>query len=172
MKFQNILIEEENASKIVVIDFGSSCFASETMYSYIQSRFYRAPEILMGMNYSYEIDMWSVGCMLPELRSGRAAFPGDSEADQLVCIAEVLCEPPKRMLDSCKRKDLFNDDGTIRILPNKSGILRSVGSRRIDDLFPVRSKDKPFVSFIENCLRWHPENRITPNEALLHPWLD
>ena len=172
LKLENILIEDEKAAKIVVIDFGSSCFASETMYSYIQSRFYRAPEVIMGMTYSYEIDMWSVGCILPELRSGKAAFPGDSEGDQLVCIAEVLCEPPKQMVESCKRKDLFHEDGSMKVLSNKSGTLRTIGSRRIDDLITVRSKDKPFVSFLEHCLRWDPCSRITPSEALLHPWLD
>lgn len=51
------------APDIKVIDFGSACHRSQRMYTYIQSRFYRSPEVLIGMKYSTEIDMWSFGCI-------------------------------------------------------------------------------------------------------------
>ena len=172
LKLENILLEDEKTNRIAIIDFGSSCFADATMYSYIQSRFYRAPEVILGLQYSYEIDLWSVGCILPELRSATAAFPGDSEVDQLACIAEVLGNVPRGMIESCKRKDLINADGTIKIVPNKSNELRTIGSKKINDLINARTKDKPFVDFIERCLRWDPLERIEVSDALQHPWLN
>jgi serine/threonine protein kinase len=59
-----------------VIDFGSSCRVTERVYSYIQSRFYRAPEVILGMPYGQQIDMWSLACILAELLTGQPIFPG------------------------------------------------------------------------------------------------
>jgi dual specificity tyrosine-phosphorylation-regulated kinase 2/3/4 len=62
-----------------VIDFGSSCFYNERIYTYIQSRFYRAPEIILGIPYTTGIDMWSFGCIMAELYTGYPLFPGENE---------------------------------------------------------------------------------------------
>lgn len=59
-----------------VIDFGSSCFEGEQVYSYIQSRFYRSPEVMLGLGYATAIDMWSLACILAELYTGYPLFPG------------------------------------------------------------------------------------------------
>ena len=59
-----------------VIDFGSSCFEDERLYTYIQSRFYRSPEVLLGLPYGPAIDVWSMACILAELLTGFPLFPG------------------------------------------------------------------------------------------------
>jgi dual specificity tyrosine-phosphorylation-regulated kinase 2/3/4 len=76
MKPENLLLKQQNKSGIKVIDMGSSCKANEIMYTYIQSRFYRAPEIIMGIDYTSAIDMWSFGCIMCELYTGQPIFPG------------------------------------------------------------------------------------------------
>jgi serine/threonine protein kinase len=58
------LLRAPNKSGIKVIDFGSSCFEEERVYTYIQSRFYRSPEVILGLPYDVGIDMWSLGCIL------------------------------------------------------------------------------------------------------------
>jgi dual specificity tyrosine-phosphorylation-regulated kinase 2/3/4 len=60
-----------------MIDFGSSCFADQKMYTYIQSRYYRAPEVILGLDYSVEIDMWSFGCVAAELKLSYPIFSGE-----------------------------------------------------------------------------------------------
>lgn len=70
LKPENILLQEINNYSIKVIDFGSSCFDDEKLYAYIQSRYYRAPEIILGLGYNVQIDMWSFGCILAELYTG------------------------------------------------------------------------------------------------------
>lgn len=59
------------------------------VYTYIQSRFYRSPEVILGHPYSMAIDMWSLGCILAELYTGYPLFPGESEVEQIACIMEV-----------------------------------------------------------------------------------
>lgn len=81
LKPENILLKTESKSGIKIIDFGSSCFDNERVYTYIQSRFYRSPEIILGISYHTEIDMWSFGCIICELFTGIPIFPGESEAE-------------------------------------------------------------------------------------------
>jgi dual specificity tyrosine-phosphorylation-regulated kinase 2/3/4 len=71
-------LREYNKSGIKIIDFGSSCFEKETLYTYIQSRYYRAPEITLGIGYNCAIDIWSTGCILAELYTGVPVFPGEN----------------------------------------------------------------------------------------------
>jgi dual specificity protein kinase YAK1 len=73
-----------------VIDFGSACHERQTVYTYIQSRFYRSPEVLLGIPYTAAIDMWSLGCIAVELFLGLPLFPGTSEYNQITRIVEML----------------------------------------------------------------------------------
>ena len=66
-----------------------------TVYVYIQSQFYQSPEVILGMNYHMAINMWSLGCILVELKTGFPIFPGESEQKQLSYIMEVLGLPDK-----------------------------------------------------------------------------
>lgn len=75
---------------IKIIDFGSACFENSTVYTYIQSRFYRSPEVLIGMTYDSAIDMWSLGCIAAELFLGLPLFPGTSEYNQLWRVVDML----------------------------------------------------------------------------------
>ncbi|KAG6837514.1 hypothetical protein H0H93_008439 [Arthromyces matolae] len=93
--------------QIKVIDFGSACHERQTVYTYIQSRFYRSPEVLLGMSYTAAIDMWSLGCIAVELFLGLPLFPGTSEYNQLTRIIDMLGLPPLSMLNTGKQTSQF-----------------------------------------------------------------
>ncbi|KAI0622465.1 Serine/threonine-protein kinase minibrain [Pyrenophora tritici-repentis] len=92
---------------IKIIDFGSACDERQTVYTYIQSRFYRSPEVLLGLPYSAAIDMWSLGCIVVELFLGLPLFPGSSEYNQVSRITEMLGLPPHWMLEMGKQSGEF-----------------------------------------------------------------
>ena len=79
--------------------FGSACFEGHTSHSYIQSRFYRSPEVLIGLPYDSAIDIWSLGCIAAELFLGLSSLPGAHEHDQSVRINEMIANIPEWMLE-------------------------------------------------------------------------
>lgn len=109
LKPENILLKSLQSPQIKVIDFGSACHERQTVYTYIQSRFYRSPEVLLGMSYTASIDMWSLGCIAVELFLGLPLFPGTSEYNQLTRIIEMLGMPPMSMLNTGKQVSQFFD---------------------------------------------------------------
>lgn len=64
------MLVKNQPQKLKIIDFGTSCYSDQILYSYIQSRYYRAPEVMLGIKYTSAIDIWSIGCILFELFTG------------------------------------------------------------------------------------------------------
>lgn len=187
LKPENVLLKQPGRSGIKVIDFGSSCFENQRVYSYIQSRFYRAPEVILGGKYGTAIDMWSLGCILAELLTGYPLLPGEDEADQLACIVELIGMPPPKLLDQSKRaKTFISSKGhprycTSTTLPDGTTVLNGGRSRRGKMRGPPGSRewsnalkscdDLLFIDFLKGCLEWDPALRLTPPAALRHAWL-
>nr|XP_026694893.1 dual specificity tyrosine-phosphorylation-regulated kinase 2 [Ciona intestinalis] len=187
LKPENILLKQQGRSGIKVIDFGSSCYEHQRVYTYIQSRFYRAPEVILGGRYGMPIDMWSFGCILAELLTGYPLLPGEDEADQLACSIELLGMPPRRLLDQSKRAKNFISskghprycqvttlsDGSTVLGPGRSrrGKLRGPPGQR-EWVTALKGCDDPlFTDFLRRCLDWDPAARMTPSQALRHSWL-
>jgi len=126
LKPENILlkIDKDNTKNDIIIkitDFGSACFKNHTMYQYIQSRYYRAPEVLLGCGYSHEIDMWSIGCIAAELFLGEPLLPGSCEYDQLNKIIHLIGDIPDRMLKEGRNsKKYFTFDTKYKMVRIKS----------------------------------------------------
>ncbi|KAG2180831.1 hypothetical protein INT43_008410 [Umbelopsis isabellina] len=166
----NVLLKHPAKSYIKVIDFGSSCMENEKVYTYIQSRFYRSPEVILGMTYNTAIDMWSLGCILAELFTGYPLFPGENEQDQLACIMEVQGVPDKYLVDKSTRKKLFFDSySNPRIVPNSKGKKRRPGSKTLAQA--LKCTDDLFLDFVSRCLEWDAEKRLNPEQGLAHQWI-
>ncbi|ORY33518.1 kinase-like domain-containing protein [Naematelia encephala] len=112
LKPENILLKSLQSPQIKVIDFGSACHEMQTVYTYVQSRFYRCPEVLLGLHYNTAIDMWSLGCIVVELFLGLPLFPGTSEYNQISRIVDMLGNPPTHILENGKQThEFFNYNG-------------------------------------------------------------
>eukprot|EP01004_Peranema_trichophorum_P007931 NODE_66_length_4042_cov_28.526665_g55_i0.p1 GENE.NODE_66_length_4042_cov_28.526665_g55_i0~~NODE_66_length_4042_cov_28.526665_g55_i0.p1 ORF type:complete len:952 (-),score=181.31 NODE_66_length_4042_cov_28.526665_g55_i0:1126-3981(-) len=102
MKPENILVSDGSTASIKLIDFGSACYENQTVYTYIQSRYYRSPEVLCGYPYNSKIDVWSLGCILAELFLGLPLFPGVNDYNQMARICEMCGYPPQIVLEKGK----------------------------------------------------------------------
>ncbi|KAF6118386.1 dual specificity tyrosine phosphorylation regulated kinase 4 [Phyllostomus discolor] len=170
LKPENIVLYQKGQVSVKVIDFGSSCYEHEKMYTYIQSRFYRSPEVILGHPYNMAIDMWSLGCILAELYMGYPLFPGENEVEQLACIMEVLGLPPTRFIQTASRRQTFFDSkGFPKNITNNRGKKRYPDSK--DLTMVLKTYDSGFLDFLRRCLVWEPSLRMTPDQALKHAWI-
>lgn len=170
LKPENILLCEARKADVRVIDFGSSCREEEKVYTYIQSRFYRSPEVILGSSYGMGIDMWSLGCILGELWTGYPLFPGENEQEQLACIMEIFGPPDRHLVERCTRKKLFFDSvGKPRVTVSSKGRRRRPSSKTLAQA--LKTEDEAFIDFIARCLRWDPDRRMKPAEAIAHPFV-
>jgi len=170
LKPENVLLKKPTKSQIKLIDFGSSCYVKEQYYTYIQSRFYRAPEIMLGIPYTTAIDMWSLGCIVYECLTGLPIFAGENEKDQMAAIMEVTGQPPRSLLVKATRRKVFFDSDYNPILKqNSRGKVRTPGSKPLQEL--LRGHDEEIVVFLKGCFEWKPEVRLRPEQALLTNWI-
>uniref|UniRef100_A0A1A9X4N5 dual-specificity kinase n=1 Tax=Glossina brevipalpis TaxID=37001 RepID=A0A1A9X4N5_9MUSC len=189
LKPENILLCNPKRSAIKVVDFGSSCQLGQKIYQYVQSRFYRSPEVLLGIPYNLAIDMWSLGCILVEIHTGESLFSGCDEIDQMNKIVEVLGIPPKYLLDKAQKSYKFFDkivsDGSYVLKKSENGRkYKSPGSRKLQDILGVdiggpggKRTNEPnhsvtdylkFKDLILRMLDFDPKTRVTPHYALQH----
>lgn len=191
LKPENILLRNPKRTAIKLIDFGSSCRIGRTMYPYIQSRFYRSPEVILGLPYDEAIDMWSMGCIMVELHTGDPIFNGVSEEDQINKICEVLGMPPSSMLSEARKTNKFFEGGkgalTEYRLKSTKKRYKEPESRSIHDIIgtyhggPAGRRQgetghdpasyEQFVDLVSRMLVYDPKLRIRPDEALRHPFL-
>ncbi|KAK9248811.1 kinase-like domain-containing protein [Lipomyces tetrasporus] len=170
LKPENILLLTPESAEIKVIDFGSSCFERERVFTYIQSRFYRSPEVILGLQYGLPIDMWSLGCILAELQLGYPIFPGENEQEQLGCIMEIFGPPANHIVEKASRKKLFfESSGRPRLVVSSKGRRRLPNSKALPQV--LHTDDAAFIDFIASCLRWDPELRLKPDDAVRHPFI-
>jgi serine/threonine-protein kinase PRP4 len=188
IKPDNILVDARRTT-LKLADFGSAMFMDEVEVTpYLVTRFYRAPEIMLGLRYDTAIDMWSVGCTLYEIYTGKILFPGHSNNDMLRLIQEVKGRVPKRLLGTAAfRAQHFDDDGNFlfvfvdRVTDNRSVrtvqftnptrdlLAMLVGEQTIDE--SERRALLQLRDLLEKCLMIDPSKRITVVDALAHPFL-
>lgn len=168
IKPENILLKNKNKSSIKLIDFGSATYKCAAYTSYIQSRYYRAPEIILGCGHNDKIDIWSFGCVLFELYCGYPLFTGQSEIDQIGRIMHILGMPPSQVLNKSRRKnEFFMDNGEAILEPDSRGQINQPGGTNLSELVD----DIELCKFLKGCLEWDPELRLSAEEALKHPWI-
>ncbi|XP_044917216.1 dual specificity tyrosine-phosphorylation-regulated kinase 4 isoform X4 [Felis catus] len=176
LKPENIVLYQKGQVSVKVIDFGSSCYEHQKVYTYIQSRFYRSPEVILGHPYNMAIDMWSLGCIMAELYTGYPLFPGENEVEQLACIMEVLGLPPTHFIQTASRRQTFfecciskDSKGFPKNMTNNRGRKRYPDSK--DLTMVLKTYDASFLDFLRRCLVWEPSLRMTPDQALKHAWI-
>jgi mitogen-activated protein kinase 15 len=165
LKPSNLLLNSDCFLKVA--DFGLARSigslqedTNTVLTDYVATRWYRAPEILLGSTrYTKGVDMWSVGCIIGELLSGRPLFPGTSTMNQLDRIIDVSGKPAPQDIEAIRS-------------PFASTILENLpptNPKSLADLFPKASPIA--LDLLKRTLEFNPEKRITADEALKHPYV-
>jgi hypothetical protein len=188
LKPENLMLQSPCSFDLKIIDFGSSTSAGDITYPYIQSRFYRAPEVLLGARYDTKIDIWSFGAVMFEMYIGRALFEAKDESHLYRLFVKLIGLPSARTVLAL-RDDVFkkgsvnkyNDDKFI----DKSTILFSkfdrLGSYRGEPIETPRSTsqfqkrleidDLKFADFLKSIFVWNSKERPSASRLLQHGFL-
>merc|ERR1712107_895605 len=109
IKPDNILVNETKMT-LKLADFGSASHVAENEITpYLVSRFYRAPEVILGMKYDFGIDLWSSGATFYELYTGKIMFPGQSNNHMLKLFMDLKGKIPHKIVRKGQCKDLHFD---------------------------------------------------------------
>ena len=163
IKPENILLTGQSYN-IKIIDFGSGCFNGGQKYEYIQSRYYRSPEVVLGIPYGPPMDIWSAALVVIELLIGRPLFPCQDELELLWMISEVFGFPKIKLVKQGKRRgDFF--DLKLQLKVHKKHKFQPTNLQAALDV-----DDPNLLDLLRKCLKWDPQKRITAEEALKHPW--
>ncbi|KAJ0570349.1 putative dual-specificity kinase CMGC-DYRK-PRP4 family [Helianthus annuus] len=172
LKPENILVKSYSRCEVKVIDLGSSCFETDHLCSYVQSRSYRAPEVILGLPYDKKIDIWSLGCILAELCTGNVLFQNDSPATLLARVIGIISPIGQDML--AKGRDTHKYFSKNHMLYE-----RNQDTNRLEYLIPKKTSlrhrlpmgDEGFIDFVSYLLEINPKKRPSATNALKHPWL-
>ncbi|CAL9027372.1 PREDICTED: SRSF protein kinase 1 [Prunus mume] len=160
-----------------VVDFGNACWANKQLTEEIQTRQYRAPEVVLRSGYSYSVDMWSFACTAFELATGDMLFApkmgqGFSEdEDHLALMMELLGKMPRKVaIAGARSKDFFDRHGDLkRIRRLKFWPLDKI----LIDRYKFSETDaREFAEFLCPIFDFSPEKRPTAQQCLQHPWLN
>ncbi|KAJ1963623.1 serine threonine protein kinase CMGC group, partial [Dispira parvispora] len=163
---------------IQLIDFGSATFNDDAHSSVVSTRHYRAPEIILGLGWSYPCDMWSVGCILMELFTGDALFQTHDDTEHLAMMEKVLGSLPRHMVAraSDKAKCSFTRNGTLNYptpdtKPSNQDNVRRLRPLRETVGTHVNQLHATFYDLLKKLLAYEPSERLTAADALNHPFL-
>ncbi|XP_026092930.1 homeodomain-interacting protein kinase 1-like isoform X1 [Carassius auratus] len=202
LKPENIMLVDpiRQPYKVKVIDFGSASHVSKAVCStYLQSRYYRAPEIILGLPFCEAIDMWSLGCVIAELFLGWPLYPGASEYDQIRYISQTQGLPAEYLLSAGTKSSRFFHRGPDSSYPLwrlktpaeheaefgiKSKEARKYIFNCLDDMMQVnmtnlegtdilaeKADRREFIDLLKKMLTLDADKRITPTKTLNHPFV-
>uniref|UniRef100_A0A8D2LM59 mitogen-activated protein kinase n=1 Tax=Varanus komodoensis TaxID=61221 RepID=A0A8D2LM59_VARKO len=159
LKPGNLAVNEDCELKI--LDFGLARHTDSEMTGYVVTRWYRAPEVILNwMHYTQTVDIWSVGCIMAEMITGRPLFKGNDHLDQLTEIMKITGTPTQDFVQKLQSQDAKN-------------YIKSLPKVQKKDFAAILKYANPLaVNLLEKMLVLDAEKRITAAEALAHPYFE
>uniref|UniRef100_A0A8C7LPN7 mitogen-activated protein kinase n=1 Tax=Oncorhynchus mykiss TaxID=8022 RepID=A0A8C7LPN7_ONCMY len=156
---RGLKVKHTHTHRQTILDFGLARHTDDEMTGYVATRWYRAPEIMLNwMHYNMTVDIWSVGCIMAELLTGRTLFPGTDHINQLQQIMRLTGTPPASLISRMPSHEARN---YIKSLPQ-------MPKRNFSDVFIGANPQA--VDLLEKMLVLDTDKRITAAEALAHPY--
>lgn len=167
------------STDIKLIDFGSATFEHRYHTTVVSTRHYRAPEVIMGMGWSYPCDIWSIACILIQLYTGDALFQTHENREHLAMMEKVLGPFPEYFIDKADRHSMkYFHNGQI-VFPaeevtspyeREKQMVYLKRMRRLEEY--VAPEDYQLLDLLYKLFEYDPHKRITAREAMNHPFFD
>lgn len=196
IKPENIVQTNPFSVHVKLIDFGNSITLNNTYEQYFQTRYYRAPETVLQLNIDTKIDIWSLGCVLCELFLGLPILPAMNEYHLVSLIEQTIGPFPTNMVEqSVRRNAMFDTDYTVKSAQTISQEEPDMSFESFEPYFvytqlrdilenyPVDSsfneererleiqRRDQFINLVIQMLKIDPDDRLSAEEALAHPFM-
>ncbi|KAM3725324.1 GLH-binding kinase [Dirofilaria immitis] len=171
LKPSNIVVNDKCILKILDFGLARKIETGERMTVYVVTRYYRAPEVILGLPYDEKVDVWAIGCILAEMINRKILFPGTDRLDQWNKIIEILGTPSQEFIDKLEHhtKNFVQSKGYVKALP-------------FEEIFPDECFIGSYSKAPQLCasvardllfkmLQIDPEKRISIDEAISHPYV-
>ncbi|XP_037924854.1 cyclin-dependent kinase-like 1 isoform X1 [Hermetia illucens] len=164
IKPENILLTAQGQVKLCDFGFARMLSPGENYTDYVATRWYRAPELLVGdTQYGTPVDVWAIGCVFAELVRGEALWPGRSDVDQLYLIRRTLGDILPRHIEIFNQNEYFKGI-TLPVPPTLEPL---------EEKMPSRALQNPLtMDFLKKCLDKDPAKRWTCDKLLRHSYFD
>ena len=169
--------EIDPSIEVKICDIGNACWFNHHFSTIIQTRQYRSPEVILGINYNETSDIWSLACMLFELATGDFLFePRKGETfskndDHLAQIIEAVGKMPKNFaLSGFDSYKYFDKNGKLKRI--KKLIYYPIKDILVKKYNFKEKEAKAFSDFLMPMLEYYPDKRASARELLKHPWLN
>lgn len=172
LKPENVVFRSYNECTVKLIDFGNCGYITDSLSSYVQSRPYRSPEVILGCKYDTGIDIWSLGVMLPELATGKLLFNSDSIPALFASITAICGPLPTRLLHEGRNTLFFVSKHGAFYQKAEGKVLFHFPASQLNHSNIFGFDDPEYVNFVEKCLTLDPATRPTAEELSRHPFLD
>lgn len=191
IKPENILQVDKESSNVKLIDFGSCCVIGDPNFDYVQSRYYRAPEVALSLPFDSKADIWSLGCVAAELMLGLPLFPGQTQTHLISLIDSMLgpfpqamvagnylflpggrAKPPKQICEETG-EDFVETFKPYFVHQHLDDIIMSYipdGDESLHDQNDFEHR-RLFLDLLHAMLKINPEERITAAEAQNLPFM-
>eukprot|EP00759_Apiculatamorpha_spiralis_P043678 PhF_6_TR40942/c0_g1_i1/m.61947/K08287/E2.7.12.1; dual-specificity kinase len=176
LKPENILLERgdftptTSSIKVRMCDLGGCTDERHTKYAIVSTRHYRAPEVVIGAGWMYGVDMWSVGCILAELFTGRLLFDTHDNLEHLHLMNRILGPVPSEWSSECndEAKAFFMNPPMSSLKPADASSATKLSKAR-----PLREiiKDDLLLNLLQGLLCYDKNKRMSPQQMMLHPFI-
>ena len=169
--------EVDSSIQIKICDIGNACWKNHHFSTIIQTRQYRSPEVILGINYNETSDIWSLACIIYELITGEFLFmpiSGDDfcKNDSHLCkFMEICGKMPKNFVErGLVSKKYFDKNGKLKRIKEVRHL--SLKNILVKKHYIKENEAQALVDFLMPMLEYYPEKRISARELLKHPWLN
>ncbi|KAG5505827.1 hypothetical protein JKF63_05163 [Porcisia hertigi] len=171
IKPENIAFKSVADCDVKVLDLGSSCYVTDMLSSYVQSRSYRAPEVILGCKYGPAVDIWSLGATAAELATGTVLFNVESVPAMLASIASVCGPIPAEMLQEGRNTSFYVTKHGAFYDYEGDQLVFHFPSEPPDAAVLFGFDDHDYVGFVRLCLTLDASSRPSAAQLLDHPFL-
>ena len=164
LKPENIVFSDNEYKNLKIADLGNSMYTNElNKYSLLQTRYYRAPEVILQTNKDKGIDIWSIGCIIVELITGSPLFFGKSDSNQLYAIMQYLGTPPDGMIQNSRIRTFYFNYYNNKPKSQYGNYIKTKSLRRLIN-------DSILLDLLNKTFKYDPIERIKIDELIKHKW--